>query len=348
MGYDVRRAALLTLSLCALLLAAALMPAAGLGSFPSVSGVSIENPEPAGPPAQQVDTPTPTEKTTSERTEAATTTTSTSTATETTSASATDDHDDQQGSAFFGSIGILGMLVAAAVVGWVGYMGLFAALALIAGPATAVAILPFGSTIRSLPNVTMATLIGLSGSLSEFARGFGAALTGITRALTGIGRLSIGIGSAMASILAVPAALGRGFSLGFTSMFGSLGGALGSLGSGASERSTSGEAVGPDTDARTESPLDPQAPEQTDDGPLSVTDAWDLLTDNLSIRNKHAKTPTEISERAIESGWPTEPVERLTDAFQEIRYGGRDATQTHIETARTAIEHLRDQWGEES
>ena len=342
MGYDPRRAALLTLSLGALLLAASLMPAAGLGSFPGV-GADAGAPDSADSGPADPELPTATAAPTATPTATATpTVTATPTPTETPSSNVND--NDQQGddneslAAVFGSlIGLItiGMLLVAVYVAGVG-------LVRVVGGPSAAAKLPFGARIQALPQATMVTLIGLSGSLAQFARGLAETASAVRTGLGGLADVAGTAGRGLGALLAMPASVGRGFSVGFGSVFGS----LSALASGSATRTTTTTSDA-STDARTASAVDPETPTEPaedDEGPLSVREAWDQFTDELPVRRLYARTPTELRDRAIEQGWPAEPVERLTETFQEVRYGQRGETDARLEVTRDAIEQLRPHW----
>mgnify|MGYP000430478962 CR=1 FL=1 len=346
MGYDPRRAALLTLSLGALLLAASLMPAAGLGSFPGVDAdadapeIPDSGPSDTETPAVTT-TPTPTPTATPEPTE---TVTPTPTPTETPSSSVPDDNqerDNETLAVLMGSlvwILVLAMFLSALYTAVVG-------LVVVGGGPAAAAKLPFGARIQALPQATMVTVIGLSGSLAQFARGLGDTVGAVTTGLGGLADVAGTAGRGLAALIVVPASVGRGFSFGFGSVFGS----LSALASGSVTRTTT-TTSGASTDARTASAVEPETPAEQaeqDQGPLSVREAWDLFTDELPVRRQYARTPTELRDRAIEQGWPAEPVESLTETFQEVRYGQRGETDARLGVARNAIEQLRPHWGDE-
>jgi len=344
MGYDPRRAALLTLSLGALLLAASLMPAAGLGSFPGVEAEADAPDAPDIPDTGSTDPETPTDTTTPTPTPTPTdTTTPTPTPTETPSPNVNE--DDQQGddeglAVIFGPL--IAFLIVAVFLSTV-YAGGVGVVTLLAGPAAA-AKLPFGARIQALPQATMVALIGLSGSLAQFARGLGDTAGAVTTGLGGLADVVGTAGRGLGALLAMPASIGRGFSVGFGSLFGS----LSALASGSATRTTT-TTSGASTDARTASAVEPETPTEPaedDEEPPSVREAWDLFTDELPVRRLYARTPTELRDRAIEQGWPAEPVEALTETFQEVRYGERGETDARLRAAREAIEQLRPHWGE--
>lgn len=348
MGYDLRRAALVTCALLALLLAASLMPAVGLGSFPTLndgttSGVTVPTPgDPVTPDSTTVEATADTPETVTTLPPDSTVTTVEQT-TATTAAPEPDDTDDSGGfPALITGIAWLGTLVL--VGGSVVYGVCIFGGAAVFG-ASAVEWLPFSGTIRSIPQLTMSTLIGTSSATASFLDQVGTAFSGITGGIDTLLRSSVSLGSFSLSALVAPIRLGGQMTLGIGSALGSLSGALSNLSLGLGRRSGRDSGSETTTDARDADDTEPEQPsEETDPGPLSITEAWDRMTDELRVRNQRTRTPAEIADAAIERGWPAEPVSRLTDAFQEIRYGGREETAGRTESARSALDTLREFW----
>ena len=77
-----------------------------------------------------------------------------------------------------------------------------------------------------------------------------------------------------------------------------------------------------------------------------MEEAWAALSRRVAIPNRRTRTPGEIARTAIDRGYPDEPVQRLTDAFREVRYGGRSRGD-RTEIARSALERLRAYWRDE-
>jgi len=344
-GQDLRRAALLTVALGSLLLAASLMPAAGLGSFPSAESDAGGD----SGPAASTGTATETATETATLTETATpteTTTPTVTRTETDApAGDSPDRSDGSGSVFTElftlfsllTFGVVGSALAAA-----GYAGTVLAVSTVAGPAVAER-LPFGAGIRSLPTATMATLIGLSGSLSRFFRSVGSGTDALVAGLSGLTGAIGSIGVGLTAVLSRSVSLGSGLSAGVGSLFGSLSNALSSLTRGGATRTTAGTTEAASADARSAVGVDPEPPSEPDE-PATVSEAWERMTDRIPVSDKFAKTPAELRDAAIERDWPRDPVERLTAIFREIRYGSSDRTDEHTETALSALAELRSYW----
>jgi transglutaminase-like putative cysteine protease len=95
--------------------------------------------------------------------------------------------------------------------------------------------------------------------------------------------------------------------------------------------------------------------DQHDDGATEATPsearrtiraAWARFLDRVSVRRHRTKTPGEIARHAVSrDGLPAEPVRVLRDAFREVEYGSRSATDRldRVERALTAIERTSDE-----
>ena len=66
--------------------------------------------------------------------------------------------------------------------------------------------------------------------------------------------------------------------------------------------------------------------------------AWAEMTSELDVEHPRSSTPGEFASAAIEAGMAPEDVNRLTELFEAVRYGGREPTD---DRERTAIETLR-------
>lgn len=335
-----RRAALLMLSLCALILAATLMPSAGLGTFPSSDWDGDVGPVSHDSPSVTAEQNTVTD---SEATTEAETTgqepTDTPTVTTTDEMTTSPPTKGSDGGAFGAIVSLLVAVLWLAVGSLLGYPLLVASVAVTFG-SEAVSRLPFGESVLSLPQATMAGLIGASTSLARIARTMGSALSGFTNGLGSLLDSSRSVGYVLRSAFE---AFG-GLSIGLGSMVGSLGGAISTLIGGTGQRRTDDEAT--TTDARETAETVPESPTDVteDTGPLSVAEAWGEMADRLGVRNRDAKTPTELASAAIERGWPAEAVEQLTNAFREVRYGNRDPEGERLAVARRAHQRLQEHW----
>nr|WP_240147647.1 DUF4129 domain-containing protein [Halorussus sp. JP-T4] len=187
----------------------------------------------------------------------------------------------------------------------------------------------------------MSLVVGLSGAvprlLDDAASLTGAVGSGLGSVLGAAGRgtveaLRIGAGGLAATFTAVPRALaGLGAGGGLFASLGSV--SVPSFGGG-SESADAGTAGG----RRTAEPEDVRPP--------TVEEAWEALRDRVPVRNRRARTPGEVARAAARRGYPDEAVRRLTDAFREVRYGDlpRDA---RTDSARSALDRLRDYWGDD-
>ncbi|MCO8247038.1 DUF4129 domain-containing protein [Haladaptatus sp. AB643] len=66
--------------------------------------------------------------------------------------------------------------------------------------------------------------------------------------------------------------------------------------------------------------------------------AWREMTEYLNVPSPHSSTPGEFASAAVAAGMDPEDVDELTSVFEEVRYGGYDASEDH---ERRAIDALR-------
>ena len=353
MDEDSRRAALVGCCALVFLVAAALMPAAGLGTFPSAdpSGGGAGNGT-ATPAASGA--PTATERPTTETPEPTTVeTTAPETETETPerrndpapdpetpppTEPAFEDTDDDGGTGIFavvasvgGLLGLVSMVLAAGSVGVAGYAGTIGILSSLLG-SDAVAGLPFAASIQAIPQATMGSLLSVSSSATAVADRLGS----VGRVLGG----SVSVdGRRLAAALVAPVAalgsLGRGF--------GSLAAALGDLSLWPSRGGTA--ATTPETDPRADETTAPAAEDGSSGPPRTVRAAFAWLQSAAPVRNGDAATAGEIAQSAIDAGYPSGPVERLTALFRRVRYGGYEQTDDRNERARSALQRVRSALG---
>ncbi|HKL29192.1 MAG TPA: DUF4129 domain-containing protein [Natrialbaceae archaeon] len=80
--------------------------------------------------------------------------------------------------------------------------------------------------------------------------------------------------------------------------------------------------------------------------------AWAEMTTELEVDRPRSSTPGEFASVAVEAGMTPDDVDRLTELFEEVRYGGRaptaDREQTAVETLRRIEAQYSDEGGEES
>lgn len=65
--------------------------------------------------------------------------------------------------------------------------------------------------------------------------------------------------------------------------------------------------------------------------------AWREMTHHLNVENPDASTPTEFADAARDAGMSGDHVERLTDLFRDVRYGGREPTEDREQEAVDAL-----------
>lgn len=338
MAYEPRRTLLVGLSALAVVLTAALFPAAGFGTHP---GGSVSLPvETAAPSTPEPATPTP------DRAE---------TSTPTPSAPA--------GPADSGGIGPLlpGFIEAlAAAVGklWLlavagAWLLVIAALARGIEPGSPHVELPFGYTV-TLPFVVPAWVGSFGTRVARLTMGFVVSvstsvtqlLDAVTAALAAVSSgLGITLGEGLRGTLALagqlPTALGRALQgvvrlpAGLLSLPAVLSTASGSV-AGATDR--------PEDDARATAPAPAPDEDAEDTGPPSVEEAWLAMVELLPVERSPSTTPREFARRAVDRGVPAAPVERLTGAFEDVVYGGR-APDERASSAREALASLRKRLG---
>lgn len=345
MAYEPRRTLLVGLSALAVVFAAALLPAAGLGTHPGSPGVAVpDDSTPESTPTPEPADPTPTEVR-DESNDA-----STSAPGDTEAPSAPDDDDRDAGVSLWGLLGGAAKLF---VVG-VGATLLLALVGLLRGaePGSPDVDLPFGITV-SLPfavptwagelgtrvsRLTMGFVLSVSASTGQLLDASGTALGGV---VSGLGiAASEGLRGTTALLAAVPSGVARSLTglaalptlLSTSPDVPSIGGLVPSRG----DR--------PDADAREMGPDPAPDDEPEETGPPTVREAWVAMTDLLPVERDASTTPAEFARAAVERGVPAGPVRRLTRAFEDVVYGGHDADE-RTPTARDALGRLRDRLG---
>ena len=76
-------------------------------------------------------------------------------------------------------------------------------------------------------------------------------------------------------------------------------------------------------------------------GARTLRRLWRRFAARVVPGNWRTRTPAEISRAAIDAGFPREPVERLTEAFRDVEYGG-DAESDRLDAAWPAYEAIED------
>lgn len=334
--YAPRRAALLALCAMAVVLAASLFPASGLGSYPS----DVWSGAPGGPPMfssggdpapqpgpQDQPSPTPEE----------TTTAPTTTAAQAGDSGDSGDHDSAGGqfwpvALLLGFVALLGLLLNRLGYERRGFWLVHANLPDI--PPAFVR-----NALGVVPRATMGFVVGLSATLprllDDTSTVVGAAGSAVGTVARGAARASV------VTLTAVPAAVATGASgltTGFGRALGALPGAVSSLG-GQTSRDWS------PSDASATSTADEPVEEESR-GPLSVEEAWAEMTERVPIRNRDAATPGQYARAAVRRGLPSRAVGTLTRAFQEVRYGDRAGAGKRLDAAREAYDDIDGDEGE--
>jgi len=240
-----------------------------------------------------------------------------------------------------GVLGVFGLVLGVFVLGGaatLGYGAVVLGVATIAG-AEAAASLPYGRRIQSVPQVTLSTLIGTSSATVTFFDSLGAATASLGTGLSAAADVPRALGSILAS---APRAIGGGFTAGMAGLAGAFGGALSTLSLGLGRRSAREQDTAATEDAREAGGPDPETTWSGEPEPPSIAEAYDMLTDALTLPNQQARTPGEVARAAIDRGWPEGPVRRLVAVFREIRYGGRTETDERTGRARSAVRQLRE------
>ena len=372
MGYDLRRAATALLACLAVALAAMLLPAAGIGSYPGVVG----EPGPDGGTGPGVD-PGPDDTSGDGPTGGATTGEETTgeagsdsdsdggTDTTTQEQSSTADRgstggSDSGGDLLAGAVGFLVVLLQTVTLFALLGTGLLV-LGLIVGGLNAgpVRLLSrdgsgggmllevFGTQVslgglQTLSQGSLRLVLGLSRSTGTLLSGLGKAAGDAVSALSTGGSLVASVGSAFG-------ALGGGLARALKGggAVGSLALGLGSLTTGlANWRPSFDRGDSPTSDARGAGPVpDPEASEEdepVDPGPQSVEEAWERFVERVPLRRPEVRTPGEVARTAVRNDWPAGPVRRLTHAFREVRYGGAPADEGRIRGATSALDRMDD------
>ena len=78
--------------------------------------------------------------------------------------------------------------------------------------------------------------------------------------------------------------------------------------------------------------------EASDEFENEVYRAWAAMTDHLSVEHPESSTPAEFATAATVAGMAPDDVDRLTDLFEAVRYGGAEPT---AEREGAAVETLR-------
>lgn len=92
-------------------------------------------------------------------------------------------------------------------------------------------------------------------------------------------------------------------------------------------------------------PSEPSGDDAGGQSVVSVRRAWRELVALLPVSDTETKTPGELERAAVDMGLPEAPVGELTDAYREVRYGGRD-DRSYRERAMAALRSVREWFSE--
>ncbi|MCT9098444.1 DUF4129 domain-containing protein [Haloarchaeobius sp. HME9146] len=383
MAYDLSRAAVAVVAVLTVILAASLLPASGFGTYPAgVGGGAGDTAGSGDPTAPGTDGPTSEQppSTADSATETATegtdggtgsgsgsdggtgsgsgsdggtaTPTPTRTATTTTERAAAGGAGNDRGGIDLGT-------VVTTFMGLLTLTGIGVVLVLTVGQVERTSRPDFDgwvldipglpplhirASFLTIPQTTMAFLVGTSASAPEVLDAIGSAANDFARGLGAVGK---GLGSLSASLfVGVPAALGKGLLAiprGIGGGLGALTGGFSTLSSGIGSRNwlSRGEKTPDDPRNRAAASAD----EFTDPGahqpsPLSIEEAWEYMVDQLPTGRSPSRTPAEYARAAVEHGLPADAVGRLTRAFQDVRYGQYPPDDSRTQAARDAVRQI--------
>jgi len=107
------------------------------------------------------------------------------------------------------------------------------------------------------------------------------------------------------------------------------------------EPAVSVDTEGSGDDATGVGPTVPDAPADNE-----VYRAWRAMVTELDVPYGETTTPREFAREAIAAGADSEPIERLTDLFDRVRYGDAAPTAERERAARDALAAIEDGDGE--
>lgn len=319
---DADRVGPVALAALAVLLAAALLPAAGFGSVPSptpsgagegagtdplvafLGGLSDATapsgdppPEPPEEPATPTPTPTPEHST-----------------------AAADPPDSDGGGPLTLVAGVFLVAISLALLALEGKARDWPGLGRLPIPAVSVFSVP-----QAVAQGTVAFLVRVSTGVPRVLGDLGAVTGAFTR---GTGSALAGIGRTLAD---VTAAVSRGLAAVVVAIPRGLAGVF------AGARDSDATAPDPTPDP------DPDGEPEAGEGPspATVEAAWLAMVEALPVERPETKTPGELAAAAVDAGLPVGPVERLTRAFRRVAYGGYRRTEERTERALAAVRRIR-------
>jgi hypothetical protein len=75
--------------------------------------------------------------------------------------------------------------------------------------------------------------------------------------------------------------------------------------------------------------------------------AWATMTEYLDVDRPRSSTPTEFADAAVDAGMDARDVRELTALFEEVRYGGAEATTDRESRAVSALRRIESEYGGE-
>ncbi|WP_415380597.1 DUF4129 domain-containing protein [Halosimplex sp. TS25] len=87
--------------------------------------------------------------------------------------------------------------------------------------------------------------------------------------------------------------------------------------------------------------------EETDEFENEVYRAWAAMTDHLAVDHPESSTPAEFATAATAAGMDPDDVARLTEIFEEVRYGGEEPTADREEAAVETLRRIESTYAEE-
>lgn len=80
----------------------------------------------------------------------------------------------------------------------------------------------------------------------------------------------------------------------------------------------------------------------------AVFRAWRDMTEHLHVDQPKTSTPGEFRDTAIDAGMAEEDITELTELFEDVRYGGREASEEREERALEIFRHIETEYAEDT
>jgi len=75
--------------------------------------------------------------------------------------------------------------------------------------------------------------------------------------------------------------------------------------------------------------------------------AWAEMTAELEVDRPESSTPGEFATVAVDAGMAPEDVDRLTELFEEVRYGGHAPTDDREQAAVETLRRIESRYSDE-